>query len=205
MIAKIVGILEDLEEEFATVMTNSGVGYLIHCTKAALMNTTIGESISLLINTHYKEQKGIQLFGFASKTEKNFFNMLQSVSGVGSKMAMAIISHLSAQGIINSVHTKNALEFSAVPGVGKKLSERIVLELQSKISKIALYSETTNNQYTEPSIRRDAILALTQLGLNQLDAATRVNKVLEENAAHTKEDEEGNLSVTSLIKKALQQ
>ena len=198
MIGKLKGIVEACYVDHAIIDVN-GVGYLVFCSHKTLANLNLGNTAILLIETHVREDH-IHLYGFYNSEEKNSFTLLQSVKGVGTKMALAILSTLTPEEISHALVTKDILAFNKAPGVGKKLAERIITELKDKYlpaysSVIPASRQTAGNENAYPNnIAIDAISALTTLGVNKTDAQNRISALLAQDK---------NLSLNELIKYAL--
>ena len=198
MIGKLKGIVEACYVDHAIIDVN-GVGYLVFCSHKTLANLNLGNTAILLIETHVREDH-IHLYGFYNSEEKNSFTLLQSVKGVGTKMALAILSTLTPEEISHALVTKDILAFNKAPGVGKKLAERIITELKDKYlpaysSVIPASRQTAGNENAYPNnIAIDAISALTTLGVNKTDAQNRISALLAQDK---------NLSLNEIIKSAL--
>lgn len=182
MIGKLKGKIES-SEEGKIIIDVSGVGYLVFCSGKTLSKLTSGEYAELLIETHVREDH-IRLYGFYSAEEKNTFNVLQSVKGVGTRMALAILSELTPEEIQLALSAQDKLVFNNVSGVGKKLAERIVTELKDKFltaTTSAMLTKTNNiSANKDNNIMSDAIAALVSLGISKSDAQTRINSILNE-------------------------
>ena len=197
MIGKLKGLIESVYDDHVIIDIN-GVGYLVFCSVKTLSRLAPSEFCELLIETHVREDH-IHLYGFSDLEEKAAFITLQSVKGVGTRMALAILSHLTPGEIQVALNNEDKIIFNGVPGVGKKLAERIVTELKDKtIStkslsgsalKFASNTKTNNN-----SLALDAISALTHLGVGRIDAQSRVNTILAQSA---------DISINDLIRLAL--
>jgi Holliday junction DNA helicase RuvA len=152
--------------------------------------------VSLFTFLHVRED-ALQLFGFASEEERQLFKVLISVSGIGPKMAQSILSGISGPELRNAILQGNFGVLTAIPGVGRKLAERLVLELRDKIGKMpAGPSSLSASAETQPAIRTEALLALTSLGYNRVTAERAI-------AAAIKDDGSAETSVEKLIKAAL--
>lgn len=198
MIGKLKGLIESVYDDHVIIDIN-GVGYLVFCSMKTLSQLNTSEFAELLIETHVREDH-IHLYGFSDLEEKAAFTTLQSVKGVGTRMALAILSHLCPGEIQLALNNEDKIIFNGVSGVGKKLAERIVTELKDKIistkslsgisskldSKITI---TSNN-----SLALDAISALTSLGVGRVDAQARVNAILAQSS---------DISINDLIRIAL--
>jgi Holliday junction DNA helicase RuvA len=173
----------------------AGVGYLVYCSTKNLANFVDGEYYQLFIETHVREDH-IHLYGFLSIAEKNIFNMLLSVNGVGPRMALAILSVLNNEQIVVAICNQDKAMFQTISGIGPKLAARIIVELKDKIAKISVVENgNTNVIAINNGVVIDAISALTNLGINRAEAQNLVSNILA-----TQPD----LSIDELIKLALQ-
>src|SRR5262245_40710224 len=130
MIGKLKGIVDAVGESHCVIDVN-GVGYEVQASARTLRNMRLGEPASLAIDTHVRED-AIRLFGFASEVERSWFRTLQNVQGVGAKVALSVLGTLAPQDLANAVALGNWAAVEQSPGVGKKLAQRIVLELKDK-------------------------------------------------------------------------
>ena len=179
MIGKLKGKAESVYEDHAIIDVN-GVGYLVYCSAKTLANLSDGEFCELLIETHVREDH-IHLYGFTNKEEKTTFSTLQSVKGVGTRMALAILSHLTPNEIAFALSTEDKNAFNAISGVGKKLAERIITELKDKFPSngiMAAKPSAQNQISANHSTAHDAITALVSLGVGKSDAQNRVSAIL---------------------------
>jgi Holliday junction DNA helicase RuvA len=180
MIGKLKGQVESIYDNHFIIDVN-GVGYLVYCSGKTLSKFSIGEFSELLIETHVREDH-IHLYGFYNLEEKSTFSLLQSVKGVGTRMALAILSQLTPEEIALALSAEDKTAFNSVSGVGKKLSERIITELKDKFiatNGIVIGNTTSRTVLSSKStIASDAISALVSLGINKIDAQNRVNFVL---------------------------
>lgn len=130
MIGKLTGKIDAIGESML-IIDVGGVGYEVQASARALRSLSLGETASLTIDTHVRED-AIKLYGFASELERSWFRTLQGVQGVGAKVALAILGVLSPQEIANAVAMGNVGAVGQASGVGKKLAQRIVTELKDK-------------------------------------------------------------------------
>lgn len=164
----------------------NGIGYLINTT----INTfekipEIGESVSLYTYLSVKEDS-LTLFGFYTLSEKELFQVLISINGVGPKLAQNILSGITAEEFKLAVAENNVGRLVAIPGVGKKTAERMVIELRDKIDKV---SDTDQGETsTAITIKDDAVAALTALGYNYKTADRIIRDQIRESPAITLED-----------------
>jgi holliday junction DNA helicase RuvA len=167
----------------------NGVGYLVNISINTFEKISEKESASLFIHTSVKEDS-ITLFGFSTETEKEMFELLISVNGVGTKIALSILSGIRTDDLKRAIQSSDISRIVAVPGIGKKTAERLVLELGNKVSNI------TGGDIAEisHSIKNEAVSALVTLGYNSKIAENVVRDVLTGKPDSTIEE---------LIKKAL--
>ena len=130
MIGRLKGIVDAVGEAHAIIDVN-GVGYEVQASSRTLRTLQAGEPVSLAIETHVRED-AIRLFGFTSEVERAWFRTLQTIQGVGAKVALAVLGTLSPQDLANAIALQNWAAVEQSPGVGKKLAQRIVAELKDK-------------------------------------------------------------------------
>lgn len=197
MIAKLKGLVDSIGEDYLVLDVN-GVGYLVFAGAKTLGRLEVGQAISLLIETIVREDS-ITLFGFADPLEKEWFNTLTKVQGVGAKVGLSILSVLSTTQLRQAVAAQDKNMFSLANGVGPKLAARIVTELKDKIVTApttiasknlneALSQEINNDKEVksfednlaarddDPTKTEDAISALVNLGYQRIDAYKAVNQ-----------------------------
>ena len=145
-----------------------------------------GQKCKLLVHDYIREDAHV-LFGFASKGERDFFRLLQNVTGIGPKTALGAISGMSIRELQTCLVEKDAKRLSKLPGIGKKTAERLILELHDKINPLEALSSPDESPLTEKY--RDAVLALTALG-NAPDAALKTVRMISQlpNPPETTED-----------------
>jgi Holliday junction DNA helicase RuvA len=130
MIGKLKGIVDAIGESHCVIDVN-GVGYEVQASARTLRTMKLGEPAALAIDTHVRED-AIRLFGFSSEVERSWFRTLQNVQGVGSKVALSVLGTLSPTDLAQAIALGNWAAVEQTPGVGKKLAQRIVLELKDK-------------------------------------------------------------------------
>jgi len=167
----------------------SGVGYSVNISINTFEKITDKKEISLHIYTSVKEDS-ITLFGFYSETEKEMFELLISVNGIGPKLGLSVLSGIQVDELKDAIEAGNVSRLIAIPGVGRKTAERVVLELRSKVDKI----KESEGQSISYSIKQEAISALTTLGYNYKLAENAVRDILSSSK---------DISLEELIKKAL--
>ena len=200
MIAYLQGRVLTITSETA-ILEVGGVGYELYCSGGAFRKITVGEIVELYTYLQVKED-GITLFGFASPKEKELFLKVISVSGVGPKMGIAILTGLSADEFTQAIATADVKRLSTVKGLGKKTAEKIVLELHGKISAAEVMSASADpiSVAMESGVQKispqdeDAISALMGLGFTKNESANAVKRAKEQGATTTEE----------IIRKALQ-
>ena len=146
------------------ILDVGGVGYLVHATPAAVRKGDAADEITVDTYLHVRED-AMQLYGFADREERELFVQLLSVSGVGPKVALAIVSGSPAGELRRAIVREDSARFQAIPGVGKKTAERIVLDLKDKLGDPALAPATASGN--AHVVARDA---LVELGWSLLDA-----------------------------------
>lgn len=156
-------------ENFA-VLDIGGIGFKIYSSLSSLSKITQNNNYIFYTYTNIRED-AFDIYGFITQEELNFFEMLLGVSGVGPKAALAVLSALSPSGAAKAVLTNDAKAISAAQGVGIKTAQRIILELQSKISgEDLLQNVTENDNFLNMSANNDAVAALMALGYNATEA-----------------------------------
>lgn len=163
------------------LLENNGIGYEITCSSsvyARLVNDKKGEVWTYMA----VREDGVSLYGFSSLEEKNMFLKLISVSGVGPKMGITVLSGLSLADLVTKIATQDVKGLSKVKGLGKKTAERIILELREKIGcvdtdtgEVLLFSDKP----VEESVNQDAVLALMSLGFSKQESVCAVKKAME--------------------------
>src|SRR6185369_5806152 len=176
MIGKIKGKIDSLDEDSAIVDVG-GVGYHVFCSSRILSGFEQGQAVELIIETHVREDH-IHLFGFPDTAERDWFRTLNTVQGVGVKMAQAILGAFTPAKLAHAIAAKDTKALTAVSGIGPKLAERIVTELKNKIAKLPAGAGEApvkiKGQLPPPSINEDTISALVNLGYNRSEAYNAV-------------------------------
>ncbi len=147
------------------ILDVGGVGYLVHATPAAVRKGETADEITVETYLHVRED-AMQLYGFADREERELFVHLLSVSGVGPKVALAIVSGSPAGELRRAIVREDSARFQSIPGVGKKTADRIVLELKEKLGDPGL-APFAGSSSDEHLVARDA---LVELGWSLLDA-----------------------------------
>lgn len=180
------------------VLDVGGVGYDVTIPLSTFYELSDDSApISLHIHTHVREET-ISLFGFLTPTEKQVFEKLISVSGIGPKLGIAILSGMSVNELVPSIQHGNVVRLTHIPGVGKKTAERLVLELRDKLSTLAPPGEAPRPEWPAhvTQIKEDAVSALVNLGYSAVLADKAVREVM-----HSEGNEQ---TFENLLKKSLQ-
>ena len=169
MIGKLKGVVDAVGEAHAIVDVG-GVGYEVHASARTLRALQTGQPVSLAIETHVREDS-IRLYGFTSEVERAWFRTLQTIQGVGAKVALAVLGTLSTQDLANAIALQNWAAVEQSPGVGKKLAQRIVAELRDKapalsVAGLNMPAGSAKGAAAAPgnNAAAEAISALTNLG-----------------------------------------
>lgn len=183
MIGKLKGTIEEIGEDYLLVDVH-GVCYIAFCSGRTLGKVgAVGEAIVLFIETYVREDQ-LKLFGFLSVLEREWFRLLQIVQGVGSKVALAILSTLTPSELANAIALQDKTTISRAPGVGPKVAIRILTELKNKAPafageasvNIGLKQELGEGVAAAPV--SDAVSALTNLGYSRDQAANAIAAAL---------------------------
>lgn len=194
MIASLSGILR-VKNPTEILLEVNGVGYALSIPLSTFEKLgNVDAPVFLYTYLHVREDT-LQLFGFATERERSLFRLLISVSGIGPKIAQGILSGISALQLNDYISSGNVSALTAIPGVGKKTAERLIVELRDKVEKLALGTTVVPENRTE-AVRNEALLALTSLGYQRSSAEKAIRMALSEPSS----DE---LSVEELIKRAL--
>lgn len=179
MIGKLRGTVDSYGEDWV-VIDVGGVGYHVHCSGRTLQGLPqVGEAATLSIETYVREDM-IRLYGFANDLEREWFRLLQTVQGVGAKVAMAILGAIKPGDLATAIALQDKAALSRAPGVGKKVAERIVAELRDKApayssaDPIVMQLQAAVEDKRAPRPVADAISALTNLGYQQVQASAAV-------------------------------
>lgn len=170
MIARLKGSVEALADGTA-IIDVAGVGYLVSCSGRTLARLALGQTVSLLVDTHVRED-GIFLYGFLEAAEQAWFRLLTTVQGVGGKAALAILSAVATADLPAALVAGDKAVLTRAPGVGPKLAARIINELKERAQKMAI--EAGGGIAVAPSpgsaAAADAVSALVNLGFRPADA-----------------------------------
>ncbi len=186
MIGKLRGKVDAIGESHLIVDVN-GVGYEVQASSRTLRNLKLGDEVSLTIDTHVRED-AIRLFGFSSEVERSWFRTLQTIQGVGSKVALSLLGTLSPQDLANAIALGSWQQVEEAPGIGKKLAQRITSELKDKVPGLAVAGLGSGPAGVEEGSRTpaagnaaaEAISALTNLGYQPTQASAAVAAAMKE-------------------------
>ena len=202
MIAHLTGTLLSKEPN-SVIVDVGGVGYEVTIPISTFYNLDDeGSPVKLRIYTHVREDV-LQLYGFKSRRERDLFLQLISVSGIGPKLGITLLSGMSADEMIASIRTNNLARLTLIPGVGRKTAERLVMELRDKVASLSsaeleeeLGATTATGApvATEDSMRSDVLYALLNLGYQRTSAEKAVIAAL---------DEGGDMSVELILRRSL--
>ncbi len=195
MIAFVSGVVADLEEDAAIIETG-GVGYRIFVPSSVASRLVIGEQAKL--HTYYSvREDAANLFGFLTKDDLFVYKLLISVSGIGPKAGLAILSTMTANDIRYAVTAGDEKAITKAPGIGLKTAKKVILELKDKLSIEDMFEHSdsigTESLTGDQDTVSEAVLALTALGYSQSEAVKAVRKV----------DVTDQMTVEELLKLAL--
>ncbi|MGB9181077.1 MAG: Holliday junction branch migration protein RuvA [Pyrinomonadaceae bacterium] len=199
MIAHLNGTLL-FKQATSVILDVGGVGYEVTIPLSTFYDLEeTGASVRLRIYTHVRED-ALQLYGFKTARERELFQQLISVSGIGPKLGITMLSGMSADEIIASIRTNNLARLTSIPGVGKKTAERLVIELRDKMAALSSpaleeeFAAQTGAAATEDAMRDDALSALLNFGYQKAAAEKAITAAIQEG---------GELSVEAILRRAL--
>ncbi len=201
MIAHLSGTLL-AKHATSVVIDVGGVGYEVTIPVSTFYDLgDINAPVRLRVYTHVREE-ALQLYGFRTERERELFTLLISVSGIGPKSGVAMLSGMSADEIVTAIRTNNLARLTSIPGVGRKTAERLVIELRDKMAQLsapgldeqAAAGAAAGAAPTEEAPREDTLAALLQLGFPRPAAEKAVNGAMQEG---------GDLSVEVLLRRSL--
>jgi Holliday junction DNA helicase RuvA len=201
MIAHLSGTLLS-KQATSVILDVGGVGYEVTIPLSTFYDLEdAGSAVQLRIYTHVREDT-LQLFGFKTARERELFLKIISVSGIGPKLGITLLSGMSADEMIASIRTNNLARLTLIPGVGRKTAERLVMELREKVAELSsaqLEEELgarseISAEPTEDSVRADALSALQNLGYQRSAAEKAIDSALSEG---------GDLTVESVLRRVL--
>ena len=160
----------------------NGVGYEVFIPLSTFYDVgDEGTEVSLRVHTHVRED-ALQLFGFLTLLERQMFERLIAVSGIGPKLAISVLSGLETRDLVSAVQRADVARLTSIPGVGKKTAERIVLELKDRLTQLAVpaAADAKPQAAVEDRMRGDLLSALQNLGYHRTDAERAIDVVLEQ-------------------------
>jgi Holliday junction DNA helicase RuvA len=185
MIGKLTGTIDSVGEDFV-ILDVHGVGYLVHCSARTLQELpAVGEAVVLAIETYVREDQ-IRLFGFLADIEREWFRLLQTVQGVGAKMALAVLGTLKPNELASAIAMRDKAMIARAPGVGPKVAERICNELRDKTPEFSAVDRAlvrligAVEEKSAPRTVADAVSALVNLGYGPPQAAAAIAAAVRE-------------------------
>jgi len=184
MIGKLKGVIDGFGDDWVIVDVG-GVGYVVNCSTKTLGSLPrVGEPVSLAIETYVREDQ-IRLFGFSSDVERDWFTLLLKVQGVGTKVALAILSTMAPNELTSAIALQDKALVSQAPGVGPKVAQRIVTELKDKVPAFAtdgpgLTVIDGDGEALSTSAAGDAVSALANLGYGRPQAMGAISAALKQ-------------------------
>ena len=178
MIGKLSGVIDMVGEDFV-ILDVHGVGYVVQCSARTLAHLHIGDAVKLAIETQVREDS-IRLYGFLTEAEHEWFRLLQTVQGIGAKVALAVQGALSPEDLATAIARQDKAQIGRAPGIGPRLAGRLVAELKEKLpASLALaYASTGDGAggsgVEGPVPAEDAVAALLTLGYGRAQAADAI-------------------------------
>jgi len=182
MIGKLTGLIDSIGED-TLILDVNGVGYRVHAPARMLSRLKAGAQVRLVIETYIREEE-IRLYGFESETEREWFKILQSVQGVGARVALALLSVLTPAELARAAVFGDKAMFGRAAGVGPKLAQRLASELKDKVPQGPVADGPARVATQTDSTMNDALSALMNLGYAQSDAARALMNVAERPETH---------------------
>lgn len=186
MISYIKGKILDLKSDTAIIETASGIGFEVFISGSAY-DSLSGKKEGALYTYLQVKEDGMTLFGFTSPEEKEMFIKLVSVSGVGPKMGIAVLSSMNAGEVAAAIATNDVKRLTAVKGMGKKTAERIILDLREKVTAAELPKDGTAPAVRVSDGDEDAVVALMTLGFTRAESVRAISRAREQGAKDLEE------------------
>jgi len=171
MIAYIMGKVIEYGDEWILLLTTGGVGYQVFVTPTNLAYLNKENDLVALYTYLAVKEDGWSLYGFSQREEKEFFELLLKVSGIGPKVALSMLANLSLNQLSKAIKTEDLTLLTKIPGIGKKTAQRLVLELKEKVNTVNMTTEVDNNN-------QEVLDILLALGYSSLEANQALEKVL---------------------------
>ena len=166
MIYSLKGPIKQIKPPYLILEVNN-IGYMIQCTTPYLNQAITGKEVELLTYHHIREDSQ-QLFGFETEADRELFETLISVSGIGPKVGLGILSNIESEKLVHAIQTDNIMLITQCPGIGKKTAERMIIELKDKVTGLVSSAPTViekeSSTQTNKNDSEDLVLALRQLG-----------------------------------------
>ncbi len=198
MIRTLTGKISDVFENLIILDVN-GIGFEIICSRSVLSSSHVNDTVRIVTSLQFSES-GAVIYGFASEREREFFLRLTSVKGVGGRTAIAILSELSIDNVINAISSADVNAFMKVSGIGKKTAERLCFELKN-IAELRAITRESNPETTKSSGSVENVIdALLSLGFSRSDAGGVINLL---RAAHG--EDFNKLSEEDLLRMSLRE
>ena len=182
MIAFLRGRVHDKQPN-RVIVDVGGVGYEVHVPLSTFYNVgDEGAEVSLRVHTHVRED-ALQLYGFLTELERQLFERLIAISGIGPKLAIVVLSGMEPRDLMASVQRADVARLTTIPGIGKKTAERIVLELKDRLSQITVpvAAGTTAEPSSADQLRSDLLSALLNLGYHRQQAEKAIDATVTSN------------------------
>jgi holliday junction DNA helicase RuvA len=189
MIAFLRGRVHDKQPNRVTVDVG-GVGYDVHVPLSTFYNLgDEGADVSLRVYTHVREE-ALQLYGFLTEVERQLFERLIGISGIGPKLAVVVLSGMEPRDLIAAVQRADVARLTAIPGIGKKTAERIVLELKDRLGQLTMPAPADASALPSATdqLRLDLLSALLNLGYHRQQAEKAIDVTLKSNPDISFED-----------------
>jgi len=173
MIAQLTGTIRSINND-RIILEVAGIGYLVHVTPVAATTLVLGNSLTLHTSMVVREDS-MTLYGFLDAPSRETFELVQTVSGIGPRVALSILAHLSPDQLADAVDTESVNIVSGVPGIGKKGAQRILLELKGRLLRSG--SPSTSVSSAQPMWREQLAGALISLGYSAREADSTISIV----------------------------
>jgi len=197
MIAQLTGTTRSINSD-RIILEVSGVGYLIHITPSTAATLTLGSSLTIHTSMVVREDS-MTLYGFIDASARETFELVQTVSGIGPRVALSILAHLTPDQLADAIESESISTLSSVPGIGKKGAQRILLELKGKLSRTGMPGAPIAS--SQPIWREQLSGALISLGYSAREADSTISVVAIDYANRGVDPAQADLS--ELLKAAL--
>ena len=196
MISLLNGTIRAINSD-RVIIEVQGVGYSVLVTGATSASLTLGATATVHTSLIVREDS-LTLFGFLDEESKNTFELLQTVSGVGPKVALSILGSLSIEDLARAIAQENVGAIEKVPGIGKKGAQRMILELKGKMTRVGAHSNQMNHQ---PAWREQLTSALVSLGFTPKDSDNAISALV--SRLQSDGIDPADVALGDLLKKAL--